>query len=155
MNYADGTHGAGAAPASADLERDQHVTFTDQQSAVLALAFDAQAEGITGRDVQLATGWGDSPKSRALSNLLRDGKLIRLAEKRDNGHIHVLPEYVLDRQIEPFVGIAQKHFDAGRLQGANEGVLVGLDRAFSIVDASDNIGDALIALRRLIEGATS
>lgn len=148
--YADGTYG-GSAEASRDLERDQHATFTDQQAVVLALAYTAGDWGITGHDVQEATGWGDSSKSRAMSNLLRDGKLVRLAEKRDRGSIHVLPEHVNDRATEPYVSIAEKHRAAGYSEGRYDGVSVGLDLAFSVVDNADTIGDALIALRRLIE----
>ncbi|QNL30273.1 helix-turn-helix DNA binding domain protein [Microbacterium phage ClearAsMud] len=148
--YADGTYG-GSADASRDLERDQHATFTDQQATVLALAYDAGATGITGHDVQVATGWGDSSKSRALSNLLRDGKLIRLTEKRDRGSVHVLPEHVGDRDTEPYVSVAEKHYARGYADASHDGIGIGLDRAFTVVDNSDSIGDALIALRRLIE----
>lgn len=148
--YADGSYG-GNSEASRDLERDQHATFTDQQSVVLALAFDAGPRGVTGHDIQVATGWGDSPKSRALSNLLRDGKLVRLAEKRDRGSIHVLPEHAGDRPTEPYRSIAEKHRAAGYSEGRFDGVSVGLDLAFSTVDNADSLGDALIALRRLIE----
>ncbi|QGJ95280.1 hypothetical protein QDA11_gp61 [Microbacterium phage Jayden] len=148
--YADGTYGA-SAEASRDLERDQHATFTDQQSAVLALAYDAGTAGITGHDVQQATGWGDSSKSRAMSNLLRDGKLVRLTEKRDRGSVHVLPEHVGDRDTEPYVSISEKHYARGYSEGSHDGIGIGLDRAFTLVDNADSIGDALIALRRLIE----
>ncbi|QCW22618.1 hypothetical protein SEA_PIPERIS_60 [Microbacterium phage Piperis] len=148
--YADGTYG-GSADASRDLERDQHAAFTDQQAAVLALAYDAGPTGITGHDVQVATGWGDSSKSRALSNLLRDGKLARLSEKRDRGSVHVLPEHVNGRDLEPYVSVAEKHYARGHADGVEDGTSLGLDRAFTIVDNSDSLGDALIALRRLIE----
>ena len=151
--YADGTYGANT-EASRDLERDQHATFTDQQSVVLALAFDAGARGITGHDIQAATGWGDSPKSRALSNLLRDGKLIRLTEKRDRGSVHVLPEYAGGREQEPYRSIAAKHRAEGYTEGRFDGIAVGLDLAFSTVDNADSLGDALIALRRLVESRT-
>lgn len=147
--YADGSYGANS-EASRDLERDQHASFTDQQSVVLALAFDSGAHGITGHDVQAATGWGDSPKSRAMSNLLRDGKLVRLAEKRDRGSVHVLPEHVGDRPTEPYRSISQKHHADGYAEGLHDGISTGLDRAFTVVDSADSIGDALIALRRLI-----
>lgn len=150
MQYADGTHGAGAVDTSKDLERDQHATFTDQQSVVLALAFDADEYGITGHDVQAATGWGDSPKSRAMSNLLKDGKLVRLAEKRDRGHVHVLPGKEAGRDIEPYQSIAEKHRLAGYDAGYNLGVTHGLERAFEVAADADNLGDAMIALRALI-----
>lgn len=151
--YGDGTYGANA-DASRDLERDQHATFTDQQAAVLALAYDAGERGITGHDVQVATGWGDSSKSRAMSNLLRDGKLLRLTEKRDRGSVHVLPEHLAGREQEPYQSIAEKHRLAGYAEGRYDGVGVGLDLAFSTVDNADSLGDALIALRRLVESRT-
>lgn len=149
--YSDGTYGANA-DASRDLERDQHATFTDQQAAVLALAYDAGERGITGHDVQVATGWGDSSKSRAMSNLLRDGKLLRLTEKRDRGSIHVLPEHLAGREQEPYQSIAEKHYLRGREDSANDGRLAGLRDAFRILDSSDSLGEALIDLRRVIEG---
>lgn len=148
--YADGSYGQNS-EASRDLALDQHVRFEDQQSVVLALAFDAGARGITGHDVQVHTGWGDSPKSRALSNLLRDGKLIRLAEKRDRGSIHVLPEHVGDRPVEPYKSIAAKHYRLGHDDGHALGVSHGLERAFQAVDDSDSLSAALITLRRLIQ----
>ena len=151
--YADGTYGA-SAPASFDLARDQHATFTDQQAAVLALAYDAARTGITGHDVQQATGWGDSSKSRAMSNLLRDGKLVRLSEKRNRGHIHVLPEHVNGRDIAPYQSIAGRHHAAGYEEGRNSGFAEGLSQAFSVVDDSDSLSEALITLRRMIAEAS-
>jgi len=151
--YADGSYGQSTASASADLEADQHEAFADQQAWVMTLAQNAGTFGITGHDVQVATGWGDSSKSRAMSNLLRDGKLVRLTEKRDRGSVHVLPENVGDRPTEPYVSISEKHYERGHLVGHHEGFLVGLDRAFSLVDNADSIGDAMIALRRLIENS--
>lgn len=148
--YADGTYGANST-ASRDLERDQHASFTDQQSVVLALAYDAGAYGITGHDVQAATGWGDSPKSRAMSNLLRDGKLVRLTEKRDRGSVHVLPEHVGGREVEPYRSISEKHYQRGNGDGLEEGWLMGVQDAFTAVEDSDSLGEALIALRRLID----
>ena len=149
--YADGSFGHNSASASNDLEGDRHEAFADQQALVLSMAERAGAHGITGHDVQVETGWGDSSKSRALSNLLRDGKVIRLAEKRNRGHIHVLPEHVGDRPTEPYVSIAEKHYARGYADASHDGIGIGLDRAFTVVDNSDSIGDALIALRRLIE----
>lgn len=95
--YGDGTYGANA-EASRDLERDQHATFTDQQAAVMALAYDAGERGITGHDVQVATGWGDSSKSRALSNLLREAvpRSAPVGRERSAVHPNPVPEKVKD-----------------------------------------------------------
>jgi len=149
--YADGSFGHNAATASTDLENDQHQTFADQQDWVMTLAANAGAFGITGHDVQVATGWGDSSKSRALSNLLRDGKLARLEEKRDRGHIHVLPDLVGYRTIEPYQSLSEKHYNRGYNEGHNVGFTLGLETAFDNVDNSDSLGEALILLRRMIE----
>jgi hypothetical protein len=148
--YGDGTYGANSG-SSRDFEHDQHESMSNQQAIVMALAEGAGSYGITGRDVQAQTGWGDSPKSRALSNLLRDGKLIRLAERRDRGSIHVVPDQVGDRPTEPYRSISDKHHTAGFEEGIREGVSIGLDRAFVLVDDADTLGEALIAIRRLIE----
>jgi len=149
--YADGSFGHNAATASTDLENDQHDTFADQQDWVMTLARNAGAFGITGHDVQVATGWGDSSKSRALSNLLRDGKLTRLEEKRDRGHIHVLPDLVGYRTIEPYQSLSEKHYNRGHEEGHALGVTEGLEQAFVLVEDADSLGEAMIVLRRLIE----
>jgi hypothetical protein len=115
--YADGTYGQSGVPASSDLAEDKHVEFSRQQLTVIGLAREAEAHGITGHDVQRATGWGDSPKSRAMSNLLADGKLVRLAEVRDRGHVHVLPHWVQDRPIKPYNAISEKHYQRGLADG--------------------------------------
>lgn len=151
--YADGTHG-GNSEAPRDLERDQHATFTDQPATVLALAYDAKERGITGHDVRTATGWNHSSQSRTMSELLRDGKLLRLAEKRDRGWVHVLPECRNGRPVLPYRSNVSKHRSEGYAQGKVAGVNLGLALAFSTVDSADSIGDALIALRRLIESRT-
>lgn len=149
--YADSTFGHGSAPASVELEQDQHQAFADQQDWVLTLAQNAGAFGITGHDVQVATGWGDSSKSRALSNLLRDGKLARLAEKRDRGHVHVLPDLVGGRDIEPYQSLSEKHYTRGLNQGHVDGFTEGLEAAFTQVNNCDSLGEALILLRRMID----
>lgn len=151
--YGDGTYGTSGVDTSTDLATDKHVEQADQQSTVLALAAEAGWHGITGHDVQAATGWGDSPKSRAMSNLLRDGKLVRLIDRRDHGYVHVLPDWVLGRITEPYRSIAEKHRQAGYLDGERAGTILGLHNAFAAVDGADNIGDALITLRQMIEEA--
>lgn len=151
MNYADGTYGAGAVDTSSSLEHDQHQTFTSQQAEVLALAAAAGPRGITGHDVQRATGWGDSPKSRAMSNLLQSGSLTRLTERRDNGYVHVLPQHVGDRETLPYRSLSEKHYLRGYTDGLDAGIASGLDGAFKAVEASDSLGEALIAIRRMID----
>lgn len=107
--YADGTYGTNYTPASSSLERDKREEFSRQQSVVMELARNARYHGITGADVIEATGWNDSPKSRAMSNLLRDGALVRLRERRDRGHVHVTPEWVAERPTLPYISTEDKH----------------------------------------------
>ena len=118
--YADGTYGTPGVEASNDLAEDKHTEFSRQQLVVIGLASEAGGYGITGHDIQRITGWGDSPKSRSLSNLLRDGKLVRLVELRDRGHIHVLPQFVNDRPVHPYGSIADKHYQRGLADGRAE-----------------------------------
>ncbi|QGH76597.1 helix-turn-helix DNA binding domain protein [Microbacterium phage Jefe] len=151
--YADGSYGHNSASASTELAADQSETFADQQALVMHLAERAGYAGITGHDVQVATGWGDSSKSRALSNLLRDRRLVRLREKRDRGHIHVVPELLQGRDIEPYQSLADKHYYRGHDDGLSLGHAQGLERAFEAVDNADSLGEALIALRQMITEA--
>uniref|UniRef100_A0AAU7J7S3 Uncharacterized protein n=2 Tax=unclassified bacterial viruses TaxID=12333 RepID=A0AAU7J7S3_9VIRU len=88
-----------------------------------------------------------------MSELLRDGKLLRLTEKRNNGSVHVLPEHLADREQEPYVSTAERHRNIGYNEGHNDGFSLGLETAFREVDGADSLGEALIVLRRMIEAS--
>jgi hypothetical protein len=45
--------------------------------------------------------------SGSLSSLHKEGRIVRLREKRQRCHVYVLPEYVGERDIEPFGGKAK------------------------------------------------
>jgi hypothetical protein len=140
--YRDGTYGTSGPGTSDDLATDQHTTFSHQQEIVLGLASKAGAHGITGADVQRATGWGDSPKSRSMSNLLRDGRLIRLTERRDRGYVHVLPRFAEDRERVPYGSIISKH----RLRALRD--------ALEVVLHSGHHQEAIDGIQRLIDEET-
>lgn len=150
-NYADGTYGVSSATASVELESDKHQLYADQQSIVLEIARDAGAYGTTGTDIRRITGWGDSPKSRAMSNLLRDGELVRLKERRDRGHIYVLPENANGRELEPYSSIVDKHYS----RGFSEGYLEGMKDVLQAVQAAGSLNAARETLIRLAKQARS
>jgi hypothetical protein len=141
--YADGTYGTNSTPASTEYEADIHEDYRAQLDVVMDLARRAGYQGITGTDVRRITGWNDSPKSRALSTLLRTGLLIRLKERRDNAHIHVLPEYRAFREVLPYQSTNTKYR------------LAALEEARTVVAGSASYYEALLALDELIEAARS
>jgi hypothetical protein len=136
--YADGTYGTNYTPASAELEHDTHEEIMRQHAIVWELARKSGTYGITGADVQLATGWETNACSRCLSNLLRDGGLVRLSERRRRAHIHVLPAYADHRELLPYKSSASKQRVAA------------LREAHDIVAGSGSYYEALTALDELI-----
>jgi hypothetical protein len=135
--YADGTYGTNYTPASTQLERDKHTEYRDQQDRVMALALRAGYQGITGGDVKEATGWETNAVSRSLSNLLRDGELVRLKETRGKAHIHVLPRWRALRELLPYESTTAKNRRAA-LRDARAVVLASTDK-YAALDAIDQL----------------
>lgn len=136
--YRDGTYGTNATPASTEYEADIHEEYRGQLDIVMNLAHNAGWEGITGADVKRATGWNDSPKSRALSTLLRTGALVRLKQRRDHGHIHVLPAYQGLGEVLPYESTSTKNR------------LTALREAHALVAGAQSYHEALLALEEAI-----
>ena len=141
--YGDGTYGTNNTPASTELEHDQHEEFSRQQSVVMAMAMVAGYYGITGADVKEVTGWDSNVKSRSLSNILRDGQLVRLKERRDRAHVHVLPKWVMLRDVLPYESTNTKHR------------LAALREARNLVAGSLSYDAALMAIDELIRAEES
>ena len=136
--YADGTYGTNYTPASIELERDKREEFSRQQTIVLSFATRMGTYGITGGDVKNHYGWETNAVSRTLSNLLRDGQLVRLKETRGKAHVHVLPQWVDGRDVLPYQSTNTKHR------------LAALREARVVVDKAGSWHDALLALAELI-----
>ena len=141
--YADGTYGTNNTPASTQYEHDQHHEFSRQQSVAFGLAQTAGPYGVTGGDVKDATGWETNAVSRSLSNLLRDGHLVRLKETRGKAHVHVLPRHVMGRDVQPYESTNTKNR------------LVVLRAARSLVAGARSYDEALLALDELIAAEES
>ena len=139
--YGDGTYGTNNTLASSEYEADIHGDYRVQLDVVMDMARKAGSWGITGTDVRKETGWNDSPKSRALSTLLRTGLLVRLKERRDRAHIHVLPEWRGFREVLPYESTNTKYR------------LAALEEARTVVAGSASYYEALLALDELIEAA--
>jgi hypothetical protein len=135
--YADGTYGTNYTPASTELERDKHAELSHQQDVVLGLATNARYFGITGWDVKEATDWETNAVSRSLSNLLRDGRLVRLKARRGRAHIHVVPEWVAEREVLPYMSTNTKNRRAALMEARN--AVAAVPSVWEALAAIDNL----------------
>lgn len=72
-----------------------------RQQAVLDLLDDAEADGLTWRELGALTGWHHGTASGVLSVLHKGGIIARLSQQRDGCKVYVLPQRVGGRQAEP------------------------------------------------------
>jgi hypothetical protein len=140
--YADGTYGTNYTPASTELERDKHAEFSRQQTVVLGLAAGSRGGGITGADVKQYFQWETNAVSRTLSNLLRDGQLVRLKERRGRAHVHVLPQWRDGREVLPYVSTASKTrlatlHQARRIMVTSYSLREAMDRVDELIAAAE------------------
>jgi hypothetical protein len=99
-----GTSGWSGSEASEDrAERDDaDGTTSERQRAVLLLLARAGAPGLTWFELAEIRGWHHGQASGALSVLHKVGRISRLAERRGDSHVYVLPNYVLGRDESPY-----------------------------------------------------
>lgn len=72
-----------------------------RQRQVRFLVASTREEGLTVRDLRVATQWHHGVASSVLTALHKAGAIQRLSEVRDRCKVYVLPEYVGGREIEP------------------------------------------------------
>jgi hypothetical protein len=73
------------------------------QRLTLILAAQQHVRGITIVELRESKGSLHHGKmSSALTNLHKEGRLVRLVERRDRSHVYVLPEFVAGRETLPF-----------------------------------------------------
>jgi len=95
-SYADGTSGQ-QREASAAAEKYR----SNKQKPTLKIVEGRGPSGITVIELRDLTGWHHGKASSALSNLHRQGFIVRLKEQRNRAGIYVTPEMVQGRETVP------------------------------------------------------
>lgn len=75
--------------------------MTTKPQTTLAYLDAARDAGVTWKELSQAYVWGHSNASRVLSEAHRDGHVVRLAEKRNNCSVYVLPGWRRGRDTVP------------------------------------------------------
>jgi len=95
MTYADGTSGhsgSDTSQARAERERDNGTKSAREIETLSWLAL-AGSGGLTYSELGEMAGWHHGQSSSVLSNLHKDGRILRLTIRRKRSKIYVLPEY--------------------------------------------------------------
>lgn len=80
------------------VREDQGGVTAQRQRDTLALVSSMGTYGMTVLDLRETTGWHHGQASSALSVLHKEGRLDRLAERRDRCQVYVLPEFTEGRE---------------------------------------------------------
>lgn len=99
-----GTYPAATGDAAAAVGDTGHVAGKRgaRQAETLAALKGAGSQGMTWTDLSARFGWHHGVASGVLSMLHKAGKVARLAEKRGNRSVYVLPVFVMSRKtIDP------------------------------------------------------
>jgi len=83
-------------------EDDRDGTTTRRQRITLAALSGAGPGGLTWKELARVAEWHHGQASGVLTILHMAGRITRLTEKRDRCRVYVLPEYVNDRDTEPY-----------------------------------------------------
>ena len=100
-----GTRGSSGGGASADAAHADLVSGLTNaaQKYVVIMAQQAGARGITVAELREKTGGLHHGRvSSATTKMHIAGKLVRLAERRGRSHVYVAPEFVGDRDVQPY-----------------------------------------------------
>lgn len=120
-----GWSGSDTSQERAVRERDEGTVALRQRQALEWLG-NAEARGLTWRDLADVMGWHHGQASSVLSVLHMDGRIARLAERRNRCHVYVLNEYVNGRDTQPHGG---RRVRASERDESLEMALADLDRA--------------------------
>lgn len=80
---------------------DSDGTTTRRQSAVIRFLAEKGALGATWKDVATTLHWHHGQASGALSVLHKEGKIVRLVDRRNRCAVYVLPQHQMDRKSSP------------------------------------------------------
>lgn len=100
-----GTRGSSGGGASADAAHADLVSGLTNaaQKYVVIMAQQAGARGITVAELREKTGGLHHGRvSSATTKMHIAGKLVRLVERRGHSHVYVVPEFVGDRDVQPY-----------------------------------------------------
>lgn len=93
QGYVDGTSGhQGDASLAAEPTRRKRIP------TVYEMIADCGSHGLTVKELRDNTGWHHGVASSALSNLHREGHIVKLAARRERCGIYILPQFVSDGQ---------------------------------------------------------
>ena len=98
-----GTSGWSGGASSRDraVKADESGTTRGRQRMALSYVSQQRAHGATWDEVAAVLGVGHGPTSGVLSNLHKDGWVMRLKQRRGNAEIYILEEFVNGRETVP------------------------------------------------------
>lgn len=88
---------------------DSNGTTSDRQRRVLDYLAKTGYDGAVFSEVNRDLGFNSQSSSSVLSNLHKEGAIVRLKEKRSRSHVYVLGEFVARREIAPFKSNICRH----------------------------------------------
>ena len=98
-----GWSGSDTSHERAERERDDGTVAHRQQQALVSLDR-VGPDGLTWRELAERQGWHHGQSSSVLSVLHKDGRVARLALRRDRCHVYVLIGNVNERETQPHGG---------------------------------------------------
>lgn len=99
------------------LEADKSGVTSYRQSAALFELYKAGGDGLTWRELGDAMGWHHGTASGCLSVLHLDGRIARLAEKRDRCKVYVHLDFVGGRDTEAHGRKVKPCSNCGHVEG--------------------------------------
>lgn len=102
LPYAGGSGWSGSESSRQRQEREDSSGVTGERQRQVLRYVSAYAEtGRTVREIREHLSLHHGQASGALTNLHKDGRLVRLSEERDRCKIYVVPGYEDGREVEP------------------------------------------------------
>ena len=102
LAYATGS-GSVRVDTSEEGEKTRDTETVKVQRVAMRLMAKRKRRGITSIDLLQIPGVKPNLVSTALTNLHIDNEIVRLKARRDKAYIYVLPEFVGDREINPYM----------------------------------------------------
>lgn len=103
LPYAGTSGWSGSATSRERAEReDADGTTSDRQQNVLWLLHVRAREGITWKELADLRGWHHGQASGVLSVLHKEGRIVRLTERRHRCQVYVRPEFTDSRDTAPY-----------------------------------------------------
>lgn len=103
LPYAGSSGHSGSEASKERADHDDLTGITGRRQRIIIAALRVHAEhGMTWREYASAYGLHHGQASGPLSVLHKEGRIERLANKRNRCHVYVLPEYVHGRETSPY-----------------------------------------------------